>query len=90
MDADKMDANKGVRRVSDVRRVVEFDGQAWVVRSASGELASLRTSDRGTAVARAKEIVRHLGGGQVEVREKDSRVGTVSMVPPPSRRRRRR
>lgn len=74
---------------SGARRLVEFDGQAWVVRSLSGERASLRTPDRGTAVARAKEIVRHLGGGHVEVRDKDGATGSVSRVLPATRRQRR-
>lgn len=71
-----------------VRRVVEHDGASWVVRSLAGERVSLRAADRGTAVARAKEIVRHLGGGQVAIRDKGSERETVLTVPRASRRRR--
>jgi hypothetical protein len=72
-----------------VRRVVEFDGAFWVVRALAGERVSLRAPDRGTAVARAKEIVRHLGGGQVAIREKGGEKETVLTVPRAARRRRR-
>lgn len=72
-----------------VRRIVEFDGGSWVVRSLAGERVSLRAPDRGTAVARAKEIVRHLGGGQVAIWDKGGESETVLTVPRVSRRRRR-
>jgi hypothetical protein len=72
-----------------VTRTVEHDGESWVVRSSAAGRVSYRTTTRGNAVARAKEIVRNLGGGQVEIHAPDGHVEQVARVAPAPRGRRR-
>lgn len=48
-------------------RLVRFDGRGWVVVAPGADRVSYRSSDRGEAIARARRIVRNLGGGQVEI-----------------------
>jgi hypothetical protein len=48
-------------------RLVRFDGVNWVVVAPGAERVSFRSDDRGEAIARARRIVRNLGGGQVEI-----------------------
>lgn len=76
-----------------VTRLVEADGDDWVVRSRASDRVSFRGPRRADAVARAKEIVRNLGGGVVEIRGRDGTVehlATVVPRPPVRRRPRRR
>jgi hypothetical protein len=76
-----------------VTRLVLHDGDAWVVRSRTGDRASFRDTTRANAVARAKQIVRNLGGGLVEIHGPDGaleQVATVSGPPHGYRRARSR
>lgn len=70
-------------------RIVENAAGAWIVRSPASVRVSFRSASRSTAVIRAKEIVRNLGGGTVEIHGPDDALEQVTVVPPPSRRRRR-
>lgn len=65
-----------------VTRLVEADGEGWVVRSRASNRVSFRTANRADAVARAKEIVRNLGGGRVEIRGRDGAVEQLATVVP--------
>lgn len=72
-----------------VTRFVVHDGESWVVRSGPGSRVSFRDPSRANAVARAKEIVRNLGGGVVEIRGLDGALEQVATVPRPLQGRRR-
>jgi hypothetical protein len=72
-----------------VTRVVLHDGSAWVVRSEASERASFRGPTRADAVARAKQIVRNLGGGTVRIHGLDGAVEQVANVVGPARGHRR-
>lgn len=66
-----------------VTRIVVHDGAAWVVRSNASGRVSFRTTTRGNAVARAKQIVRNLGGGRVEIHGRDGHLEQVAQVAAP-------
>lgn len=76
---------------SEVTRLVEYDGQQWVVRAPASGRASYRGASRPNAVARAKQIVRNLGGGLVEIHARDGSLEqSASVHPRPGGRRRAR
>lgn len=58
-------------------RDVSRAGNAWRVSSPSASRASFSSADRADAVARAKRIVRNLGGGEVHVHDG---AGAVSVI----------
>ena len=62
------------------RRLVRFDGANWVVVAPGADRVSFRSDDRGEAVARARRIVRNLGGGEVEICSEDGAVERVVTV----------
>jgi len=62
------------------RRLVRYDGEGWVVVSPGAERASYRSPDRGEAIARARRIVRNIGGGEIEVHDRGDRVERVVEV----------
>ena len=62
------------------RRLVRYDGDGWVVLSPGAERASYRSHDRGEAIARARRIVRNIGGGEIEVHDQGDRLERVVEV----------
>lgn len=66
--------------VQSSQRIVRFDGRDWVVVAPGADRASFRSSDRGEAVARARRIIRNLGGGQVEICDERDTVQRVIEV----------
>lgn len=68
-----------------VTRLVEHDGASWVVRSSASPRVSFRADTRGDAVARAKQIVRNLGGGEVRIHSREGGLEQVAQVRPAPR-----
>lgn len=61
-------------------RLVRYDGTSWVVVAPGADRVSFRSDDRGEAVARARRIIRNLGGGEVAICDEHGAVDRVVTV----------
>lgn len=65
------------------RRIVQPDPEGgWDVARRGGQRASAHLETQADAIARAKEIVANLGGGEVEIRGRDGRIRATDTVTP--------
>jgi hypothetical protein len=80
-------ALRGWRRVREMKkRMVETHEKGWEVRAPGAARASSVHERQADAIARAKEIVRGLGGGEVLIKGRDGRFrdsDTIAPAPDP-------
>lgn len=64
------------------RHVVHNPKGGWDVRKPGSTRASAHANTQSDAVARAREIVRNSGGGEVRIHGRDGRIRDADTIPP--------